>query len=137
MDHMLADCRRFLKLPQRRPLLRCPVLRLSAFDLKSPQQVVGQNSRHQVQLVACKPSNRNVVHLALALQFPEDILLRSPAVMKTKYVPSRASFISHDHLKIIADLMRGEQIQLYRLLVLLSHLLAYEDEAKLPIPATG
>ncbi len=49
--------------------------------------------------------------------------------MEMKYVPSRASLIGHDHFEIIAILMRGEQIQLYRRLVLSLHFLTDEDEA--------
>ncbi len=57
--------------------------------------------------------------------------------MKTKYVPSGASLVGHDHFEIIAILMRSEQIKLYRLLVLPLHLLADKDETELTIPATG
>ena len=77
-----------------------------------------QDSGHQVQLISCQSSHRDVVHLALGFQFSENVLLGAPAVVKAQDVAGGTPFIGHDHLEIIADIMRTEQIQLHRLFVL-------------------
>ena len=84
LQDMMTQRRQFFKVPQRSsPFGRSPGLELCP-HLKFPSQIMGQDRCHQIQLIARETPDRNVIHLALGLEFPEHLLLISSPVMKPK-----------------------------------------------------
>ncbi len=71
----------------------------------------------------------DVIHLALALELAEEVLLSAATVVKGHDFVHPNVFVSQDHPEVVAPLMRDKQIALYRLLLLLLDLLAQENKA--------
>ena len=129
-DVMPQRCQ-FFKVPQRSSPFGCsPSLRLCP-HLKFPSQIMGQNRCHQVELVARETPDRNVIHLALGLEFPEHLLLISSPVMKPKNLSHPDRLVCHNDRILIPMGLRDEQVQLDRLPVDLFAALPDEQE---PIP---
>ena len=131
LQNVVAQCRQLFKMPHRISLLRCPPGLGLCPHLKLPSQIMGQDGCHQVQLIPRKTPNRNVIHLALGLQFPEDLLLASSPVMKSKNLSHADRLICHNHRVLIPIRLGDEQIQLDRLSIDLFAPLPDEQE---PIP---
>src|SRR5512139_4095272 len=114
LQDMVAQGCQLLEVPRWVSPLRCsPCLGLCP-HLKFPSQIVGQDGGHQVQLIARETPDRNIVHLALRLQFSEDLLLTSSPVMKPKNLSHADRLVRHNHRVLIPIRLGDEQIQLDR-----------------------
>ena len=54
--------------------------------LQLTRKIVREDRAHQKDLIASKGTNRNVVHVDLVLEFGENFLLRSTAIMKLQNI---------------------------------------------------
>jgi len=90
---------------------------------------VSKHSREEVQLSALKPARRHVVHVVLALQLEELVLLAGTTLVEQQYRFCLASFIGHDDLELVAFFMRGEQPQLHWFFALLFHPMTEKQES--------
>ena len=131
LQNVVAQGRQLLKMPHWISPLRCPPNLGLCPHLKLPSQVMGQDRGHQIQLITGETPDCNVIHLALGLQFPEDLLLTSSPVMKPKNLSHADPLVCHNHRVLIPIRLRNEQIQLDRLPVDL--FASLPDEQK-PIP---
>jgi hypothetical protein len=106
----------FRKLPERGPFLGSTPAFFVNHHMKFPKQVVREDRRHYIKVVAMEPPDRDVIHIALRFQFAERIFLRAAAVMEIQDLPHGCLLVRNDHLELVALLMWDEHIKLYRLL---------------------
>src|SRR3972149_3502705 len=91
---------------------------------------------HHLKL-AGQGAYRHVIHLALALELPEEVFLSPPTVVEGHDFVHPGAFVSQHHFEVVAPLMRDKQIHLDDFLLLLLNLLAQENKAVAPIPTLG
>ena len=87
-----------------------------------------------MELITDPCPDRYVIHLAMHLEFCEDALLRSAALMEGNNVARIRPLVGDDDLEFSAVFNWSEQVELDRLLVLAFDLLSDEDEAVTGIP---
>ena len=103
-------------------------------DLQLAGEAVSNKAGEHLQLVADPGLDRDVIHLAMRLEFGEDTLLRTAAFVDGDD-PARAySFVGEDDLEFAPVFCGLEQVGLYRQFVLASDLLSDEDEAIASVP---
>ena len=137
LNEVTTQSVQFLKDPKRSALLGSMTVERLGNHLKLTGQVVGQNGTEEVSLIAGQGAYRHVIHLALALEFAEEVFLSSPTVVEGHDFVHPGAFVSQHHFEVVAPLMRDKQIQLDDFLLLLLDLLAQENKAVAPIPTLG
>src|SRR3989338_164797 len=78
LDEVTTQGIQLLEDPKRGALLGGMTLGWLSNHLKLTGQVVGQNGTDEVSLIAGQGAHRDVIHLALALELPEEVFLSSP-----------------------------------------------------------
>src|SRR3972149_10963831 len=137
LDEVTTQGIQLLEDPKRGALLGGMTLGWIGHHLKLTGQVMGQNGTEKVSLIAGQGAHGDVIHLALALELPEEVFLSSPTVVEGHDFLHPGAFVGQDHLEVVAPLMRDKQIQLDDFLLLLLNLLAQENKAVAPIPTLG
>src|SRR3989338_6695381 len=129
LNEVTTQSVQFLKDPKRSALLGSMTVGRLGNHLKLTGQVVGQNGTEEVSLIAGQGAYRHVIHLALALELPEEVFLSSPTVVEGHDFLHPGAFVGQDHLEVVAPLMRDKQIQLDGFFVLLGDFVAQKDTA--------
>jgi len=137
LDEVTTQSVQFLKDPKRGALLGSMTLGWVGHHLKLTGQIMGQNGTEEVSLIAGQSAHGDVIHLALALELAEEVLLSPPTVVEGHDFLHPDMFVGQDHLEVVAPLMRDKQIQLDGFLVLLGDFVAQKDKAVAPIPTLG
>lgn len=70
--------------------------------LKLTAQVMGQNGTEEVSLIAGQGAHGDVIHLALALELAEKILLSSATVVEGHDFVHPSMFVGQDHFEFVA-----------------------------------
>ena len=122
---------RLSKLPKCRSFLRSSPLPLMNKHMKFSQDIMRQYRRHQVEMISVKPSDGNVIHIALRLQFSDYVFLGTSAVMKVEDLLHSGLLVCHDHLELDSVLLRNKEVKLNNFLGLLFYLLTDKEKTKL------
>ena len=117
-------------------LCRSTVTRMDK-HMKFPQDVMRQYCRHQVKMISVKPSDGDIIHIALRLQLADRVFLRSSAIMKVEDLLHGGLLVSYDHLELESVLLRNKEVKLNSFLGLLFDSLSNKEKAKLVIPFLG
>ncbi len=127
----------FGELPQSGAFLRSSTLTFMNHHMKLSQKIMGQHRRHHVQMVAMQSPDRNIVKVALRLQFADCVFLRTAAIVKEQNLLHGGLLVSRDHLELITVFVRDEQIKLNRLFGLYFDPFSYEEEPEAAVPFLG
>src|SRR3990172_2083959 len=127
----------FSEFPKRRPFFGGSPVSFISHHMKLPKQIMRQNSRQHIKVIAVQPSYGDIIQIALRFQFAERIFLRPSAVMEIHDLLHGCLFVRNDHLELIAVFMRNEQIELDRLFGLLLAHPTNKEKAKESVPALG
>ena len=98
---------------------------------------MGQHDNEQIGLVAKEPPGGDVVHVALRLQFREDRLLGSTAMMEGCNMASRDRLVSDHDLELVAGVVGNEEIELDGTFGAYRRESAHDEQAKAAVPALG
>ena len=90
---------------------------------------MGKEHAQQINLVAHPGAGREVAHVAVRLGLTEDPFLSTAPFAKLQHLTSRQALVREDDLEVVAVLVRDEEIELHRLLVLAAHFGADEQQA--------
>jgi len=78
------------------------------------QDVMRHYRRHQVEMLSVQPSDGDIIHIALRLQFADRVFLRSSAIMKVEDLLHGSQLVRHNHLELeirIAEEQRDQAEQ--------------------------
>ena len=117
-------------------LCRSTVTRMDK-HMKFPQDVMRQYCRHQVKMISVKPSDGDIIHIALRLQLADRVFLRSSAIMKVEDLLHGGLLVSYDHLELESVLLRNKEVKLNSFLGLLFDSLSNKEKTKLLVPLFG
>jgi len=76
------------------------------------QDVMRHYRRHQVEMLSVQPSDGDIIHIALRLQFADRVFLRSSAIMKVEDLLHGSQLVRHNHLELESVLLRNKEIKL-------------------------
>ena len=125
------------ELPKCRSLLCRSALAPMNKHMKFTQDIMRQYCRHQVKMISMKPSNGDIIHIALRLQLADRVFLRPSAIIKVENLLHGGLLVSHDHLELESVLLRNKEVKLNSFLGLLFDSLSNKEKAKLVIPFLG
>ena len=125
------------KVPQGRAFLQGQAGGGMGNHLQFPRQVVGQQHAQQVDLVPDPGARGDITHLIVGFQFGEQAFLSATTLMEHKHFACAQVLVGQDDFKLVAVLVRGEQIELYGFFVLLSNFSAHKQKTPTPCPALG
>ena len=125
------------ELPKCSSLLRSSTLTRMNKHVEFLQDVMRHYRRHQVEMLSVQPSDGDIIHIALRLQFADRVFLRSSAIMKVEDLLHGSQLVRHNHLELESVLLRNKEIKLNKFLGLLFDLFADKEKAKLVVPLLG
>jgi hypothetical protein len=105
--------------------------------LQFASQVVSKQSGQQVQFVAASAAHRYIVHLAIPLEFAEDVFLAAAALVKGHHIAGLQVLVGDDDLEVVAVLVGDKQVQLDGVLVLAQGPGPDEEEPEGLVPHLG
>jgi hypothetical protein len=73
--------------------------------MEFPKQIVREDCRHHIEMISVKPSDGDVIQIALCFQLAECVFLRPSAVMEIKDLLHGRLLVRNDHLEFVAVLM--------------------------------
>lgn len=100
-------------------------------------EIVGEEARHEIDLVPDQSAYRNIAQAALGLELREECLLGAPAVMEVENRSTLLPMVGHDDREVVSDLERFEEIQLDGFPGSAMRLGSNEEKAGLPGPFLG
>ena len=99
------------KVPQGRAFLQGQAGGGMGNHLQFPRQVVGQQHAQQVDLVPDPGARGDITHLIVGFQFGEQAFLSATTLMEHKHFACAQVLVGQDDFKLVAVLVRGEQIE--------------------------
>ncbi len=127
----------FRELPERGSFLGGASVFFMNLHVKFPEQIVRENCRHHIKVIAMKPPDGNVIHIALRFQFAERIFLGPASIMKAQDLLHRSLLVRNDHLKLIALLMGYEHIKLNGILRQYLDFVPDKEKPETAVPLLG
>src|SRR5208283_2450678 len=130
-------CIGFRKFPKRGSFLGGSPVSFMHHHMEFLKQIVHENCRHHIKVIAAKPSDSDVIQIALGFQFAESIFLRPASIMKAHHLFHRRLLVRDDYLELISVLMGNEEIELNRLFGLLFDLVPDKEKPEAGVPLLG
>jgi len=127
----------FRKLPEGGSFFGGTPASIMHHHMEFPKQIVREDCRHHIEMISVKPSDGNVIQIALRFQLAEGIFLRPSAIVKTQDLLHGRLLVRNDNLELIAVLVRDEDIKLHRLLRLLFDPSPNKEKSEAGVPAFG
>lgn len=127
----------FRKLPQGGPFFGGAPVSVMHHHMEFPKQIVREDCRHHIQMISVKPSDGDIIHIALSFQLTEGVFLRPPAIVKTQYLLHGRLLVRNNNLELISVVVGDKDIKLHRFLRLLFDTSPDKEKSEAVIPTLG
>ena len=127
----------FGELPEGGSFLCGPPVSFMHHHMEFPKQIVREDCRHHIEMISVKPSDGNVIQIALGFQLAEGIFLRASAIVKAQDLLHGCVLVRNEHLELISVVMGDKDIKLNRFLRLLLDFTANKEKSKAGVPTFG